>query len=132
MFSCTSVEALAENYMVIAVEPNEGISLQFNTKVPGPAIRISGVEMKFRYKDYFNAEPSTGYETLIYDCMIGDNILFQRADSVEAGWRAVQPFLDAWKKAGAKGLEFYEAGSEGPPTAEELFKRDGRRWRKLA
>jgi glucose-6-phosphate 1-dehydrogenase len=131
MFSCTSVEALAENYMVIAVEPNEGISLQFNTKVPGPSIRISGVEMKFRYKDYFNAEPSTGYETLIYDCMIGDNILFQRADSVEAGWRAVQPFLDAWKKAGAKGLEFYKAGSEGPPGAEELLKRDGRRWRKL-
>jgi glucose-6-phosphate 1-dehydrogenase len=87
--------------------------------------------MKFRYKDYFNAEPSTGYETLIYDCMIGDNILFQRADSVEAGWRAVQPFLDAWKKAGAKGLEFYKAGSEGPAGAEELLKRDGRRWRKL-
>jgi glucose-6-phosphate 1-dehydrogenase len=131
MFSCTSVEALAENYLVIAVEPNEGISLQFNTKVPGPSIRISGVEMKFRYKDYFNAEPSTGYETLIYDCMIGDNMLFQRADSVEAGWRAVQPFLDAWKKAGAKGLEFYKAGSEGPAGAEELLKRDGRRWRKL-
>ena len=60
--------------------------------------------MEFRYKDYFKAEPSTGYETLIYDCMIGDDILFQRADSVEAGWRAVQPFLDAWKKAGANGL----------------------------
>jgi glucose-6-phosphate 1-dehydrogenase len=131
MFSCTSVESLAENYLVTAVEPNEGISLQFNTKVPGPAIRISGVEMKFRYKDYFNAEPSTGYETLIYDCMIGDNILFQRADSVEAGWRAVQPFLDAWKKAGPKGLETYMAGSDGPPGAEELLKRDGRRWRKL-
>ena len=70
--------------------------------------------MKFRYKDYFKAEPATGYETLIYDCMIGDNILFQRADSVEAGWQAVQPFLDAWKKAGAKGLQSYKAGSEGP------------------
>ncbi|HKO70300.1 MAG TPA: glucose-6-phosphate dehydrogenase, partial [Bradyrhizobium sp.] len=89
------------------------------------------VEMKFRYKDYFKAEPATGYETLIYDCMIGDNILFQRADSVEAGWQAVQPFLDAWKKAGAKGLEKYEAGSEGPTGAEELLKRDGRSWRRL-
>ena len=105
MFSCTPVETLAENYLVIGVEPTEGIALQFNTKVPGPSIRIDGVEMKFRYKDYFKAEPSTGYETLIYDCMIGDNILFQRADSVEAGWQAVQPFLDAWKKAGGKGLE---------------------------
>ena len=131
MFSCTAAETLAENYLVIGVEPTEGIALQFNTKVPGPSIRINGVEMKFRYKDYFKAEPSTGYETLIYDCMIGDNILFQRADSVEAGWKAVQPFLDAWKKAGAKGLEYYKAGSEGPAGAEELLKRDGRSWRKL-
>jgi glucose-6-phosphate 1-dehydrogenase len=106
--------------------------LQFNTKVPGPTVITDGVEMKFRYKDYFKAEPATGYETLIYDCMIGDNILFQRADSVEAGWQAVQPFLDAWKKAGAKGLEFYKAGSEGPADAAEFLKRDGRSWRKLS
>ena len=131
MFSCTAAETLAENYLVIGVEPTEGIALQFNTKVPGPSIRIDGVEMKFRYKDYFKAEPATGYETLIYDCMIGDNILFQRADSVEAGWKAVQPFLDAWKTAGAKGLQSYKAGSEGPADADELLKRDGRSWREL-
>jgi glucose-6-phosphate 1-dehydrogenase len=87
--------------------------------------------MKFRYKDYFHAAPTTGYETLIYDCMIGDNILFQRADGVEAGWLAVQPFIDAWKKAGAKGLQAYRAGSEGPDAANELIGRDGRSWRKL-
>jgi glucose-6-phosphate 1-dehydrogenase len=132
MFACTSVEELAENYLVIGIEPTEGITLQFNTKVPGPTVVIDGVEMKFRYKDYFKAEPATGYETLIYDCMIGDNILFQRADSVEAGWQAAQPFLDAWKKAGAKGLEFYKAGGEGPAAAVELLKRDGRSWRKLS
>ena len=131
MFSCTAAETLAENYLVIGVEPTEGIALQFNTKVPGPSIRIDGVEMKFRYKDYFKAEPATGYETLIHDCMIGDNILFQRADSVEAGWKAVQPFLDAWKNAGAKGLQTYKAGSEGPADADGLLKRDGRSWRKL-
>jgi len=131
MFSCTAAETLAENYLVIGVEPTEGIALQFNTKVPGPSIRIDGVEMKFRYKDYFKAEPATGYETLIYDCMIGDNILFQRADSVEAGWKAVQPFLDAWKSAGANGLQTYKAGSEGPANADGLLKRDGRSWRKL-
>ena len=131
MFKCTPVEQLKENYFVIGVEPTEGIDLQFNTKVPGPTVQISGVEMKFRYKDYFKAEPATGYETLIYDCMIGDNILFQRADSVEAGWQAVQPFLDAWKKAGANGLEFYPAGREGPKGAFDLLKRDGRSWRKL-
>jgi glucose-6-phosphate 1-dehydrogenase len=131
MFRNTSVDRLSQNYLIIAIEPTEGITLQFNTKVPGPTINIDGVEMKFRYKDYFRAEPTTGYETLIYDCMIGDNILFQRADSVEAGWQAVQPFLDAWKKAGGKGLQTYKAGSEGPEAADELIKRDGRSWRKL-
>ena len=131
MFRDTPVDRLSQNYLVISIEPTEGITLQFNTKVPGPTISIDGVEMKFHYKDYFKAEPSTGYETLIYDCMIGDNILFQRADSVEAGWQAVQPFLDAWKKAGAKGLERYKAGSEGPPDANELLARDGRSWRKF-
>src|SRR3982075_1045146 len=131
MFSCTPVDRLSQNYLVISIEPTEGITLQFNTKVPGPTINIDGVEMKFRYKDYFKAEPATGYETLIYDCMIGDNILFQRADSVEAGWKAVQPFLDAWKSAGAKGLQTYKAGSEGPADADGLLKRDGRSWRKL-
>jgi len=131
MFRDTPVDRLSQNYLVISIEPTEGITLQFNTKVPGPTINIDGVEMKFRYKDYFKVEPATGYETLIYDCMIGDNILFQRADSVEAGWQAVQPFLDAWKKAGAKGLESYKAGSEGPAAAEDLLRRDGRSWRKL-
>jgi glucose-6-phosphate 1-dehydrogenase len=131
MFRDTPVDRLSQNYLVISTEPTEGITLQFNTKVPGPTINIDGVEMKFRYKDYFKAEPSTGYETLIYDCMIGDNILFQRADSVEAGWQAVQPFLDAWKKAGARGLKTYRAGSEGPEEAEALLTRDGRSWRQL-
>jgi glucose-6-phosphate 1-dehydrogenase len=131
MFRDTSIDRLSQNYLVISIEPTEGITLQFNSKVPGPVISIDGVEMKFRYKDYFKAEPATGYETLIYDCMIGDNILFQRADSVEAGWQAVQPFLDAWKKAGGKGLETYKAGSEGPVCGDELLKRDGRSWRKL-
>jgi glucose-6-phosphate 1-dehydrogenase len=131
MFRETPVDRLSQNFLIISTEPTEGIALQFNTKVPGPAIQIDGVEMKFLYKDYFKAEPSTGYETLIYDCMIGDNILFQRADSVEAGWRAVQPFLDAWKNGGGKGLKVYEPGSEGPEEANDLMERDGRSWRKL-
>jgi glucose-6-phosphate 1-dehydrogenase len=132
MFRDTPVDRLSQNYLVIGIEPAEGITLQFNTKVPGPTVNIDGVEMKFQYKDYFKAEPSTGYETLIYDCMIGDNILFQRADSVEAGWQAVQPFLDAWNKAGAKGLQSYNAGSKGPAEADALLTRDGRSWRKVS
>src|SRR5207245_11616166 len=120
-----------QNFLTIGIAPTETIELQFNAKIPGPSITIDGVEMKFRYGDYFKADPSTGYETLIYDCMIGDNILFQRADGVEAGWQAVPPFLNAWKRVGTKGLEFYPAGSEGPPGAVELLERDGRSWRKL-
>jgi glucose-6-phosphate 1-dehydrogenase len=129
MFQTTSVDHISQNYLVIGVEPSESIALQFNTKIPGPTVRIDGVEMQFRYRDHFKAEPSTGYETLIYDCMIGDNILFQRADGVEAGWAAVQPFLNAWKKAGADGLKTYKAGSQGPAEADELLTRDGRSWR---
>jgi glucose-6-phosphate 1-dehydrogenase len=87
--------------------------------------------MTFRYKDYFAAAPSVGYETLIYDCMIGDAILFQRADGVEAGWRIVQPFLDAWRNAGAEGLASYQAGTPGPAEAERLIMQNGRAWRSL-
>src|SRR5215472_8888111 len=92
---------------------------------------ITGVRMTFDYEDYFEAARSTGYETLIYDCMIGDATLFQRADGIEAGWRAVQPFIDAWRNAGAKDLATYKAGSEGPEEAERLLARDGRRWRPI-
>jgi glucose-6-phosphate 1-dehydrogenase len=129
MFRDTPVERLAQNFLVMRIQPEERISLHFNAKVPGPAIAISGVDMKFAYEDYFDVAPSTGYETLVYDCMIGDAILFQRADGVEAGWRVVQPFLDAWRNAGAKGLATYQAGSEGPAEADQLLARDGRRWR---
>ena len=93
-------------------------------------MKIDGVEMKFRYKDYFKAEPTTGYETLIYDCMTGDNILFQRADSVEAGWRAVQPFLDAWKQAGAEGCRS-TSRQRRARGSQRTVERDGRSWRKL-
>jgi glucose-6-phosphate 1-dehydrogenase len=131
MFRGTDIERFSPNDLVIGIEPNEGVTLQFNAKVPGPEVVIDGVEMKFRYKDYFKVAPSTGYETLIYDCMIGDNMLFQRADSVEAGWQAVEPFLNAWRKAGGEGLGSYRAGTEGPDAADDLIQRDGRRWRSI-
>jgi glucose-6-phosphate 1-dehydrogenase len=131
MFRNTPVDQLAQNFLVLSIQPDECIGLQFNAKVPGPAISISGVNMTFNYRDYFDAGASSGYETLIYDCMIGDAILFQRADGIEAGWRAVQPFLDAWHDAGARGLATYKAGSAGPAEAEELLLRDGRRWRPI-
>ena len=102
---------------------------EFNAKVPGPSIAIGGVGMTFKYEDYFDAAPSTGYETLIYDCMIGDAILYPRADGIEAGWHVVQPFMEAWRDAGGQGLATYRAGSEGPAEADRLLAHDGRRWR---
>ena len=132
MFRDTPVDRLAQNFLVLGIQPHECISLQFNAKIPGPMITIKGVGMTFKYQDYFDTAPSTGYETLIYDCMIGDAILFQRADGIEAGWRVVQPFIDAWREADGQGLASYQAGSEGPEAAEHLLARDGRRWRPIA
>ncbi|MGQ4273214.1 glucose-6-phosphate dehydrogenase [Terrihabitans sp. B22-R8] len=131
MFRHLPMDALGENQLVIGIAPEEGIKLHFNAKIPGPEIEIAPVGMTFNYRDYFEAVPATGYETLIYDCMTGDSILYQRADGVEAGWRAVQPFLDAWKAAGERGLETYVAGSDGPKAAHDLLARDGRHWRSL-
>jgi len=132
MFRDTPVDRLAENFLLIGIQPNECIGLEFNAKVPGPSISIGGVGMTFKYEDYFDIAPSTGYETLIYDCMIGDAILYPRADGIEAGWRVVQPFIDAWREAPEKNLAVYRAGRDGPKEADELLERDGRRWRPIA
>jgi glucose-6-phosphate 1-dehydrogenase len=131
MFRDTPVDRLAQNFLVLGIQPDECISLRFNAKVPGPSIDITRVNMTFKYEDYFEVAPATGYETLIYDCMIGDAILFQRADGIETGWRVVQPFLDAWRNAGMQGLATYNAGSDGPAEADDLLARDGWRWRPL-
>jgi glucose-6-phosphate 1-dehydrogenase len=131
MFRDMPIHEMAPNFLVARIQPEECISLQFNAKVPGPAVVLDGVGMTFRYKDYFDAAPSTGYETLIYDCMIGDAILFQRADGIEAGWRVVEPFLKAWKREDANGLNLYAAGTSGPKAADDLIERDGRQWRSI-
>jgi glucose-6-phosphate 1-dehydrogenase len=132
IFRDTPVEALRPNDLILKIQPEEGVVLRFDAKVPGPSIRAEGVEMRFNYRDHFAATPSTGYETLLYDAMIGDAMLFQRADNIEGGWRVVQPVLDAWEKDPSDGLAFYPAGSEGPKAADALIERDGRRWRPLS
>jgi glucose-6-phosphate 1-dehydrogenase len=132
LFRDTPVEALTPNVLALQIQPDEGISLQFGAKRPGPDIHLGAVRMDFRYRDYFNTEPSTGYETLVYDCMIGDQMLFQRADSVECGWAVVQPILDMWRSDKTVPLEFYTAGTAGPDAAEQLLWRSGRQWRPIA
>ncbi|HEV8678323.1 MAG TPA: glucose-6-phosphate dehydrogenase [Stellaceae bacterium] len=132
LFRDTPVDALTPNVLALQIQPDEGISLQFGAKQPGPEIRLGGVRMDFKYRDYFHTEPSTGSETLVYDCMIGDAMLFQRADSVEAGWAVVQPILDLWQGDKNVPLEFYPAGTAGPDAAEQLLWRSGRKWRPIS
>ena len=86
--------------------------VSFGVKQPGPKVTIEGVEMRFDYKDYFEVAPSTGYETLIFDCMIGDTTLFKRAEEIEAGWRIVQPLLDLWSH-----------GKADPPAPLSIYGR---------
>jgi glucose-6-phosphate 1-dehydrogenase len=129
LFRDTPVENLMPNQLVLHIQPEEGISLQFAAKVPGPIMRLGAVDMNFEYADYFGTQPSTGYERLLHDCMIGDATLFQRADMVEAGWCVVSPALDVWKALPPRNFPNYPAGSWGPREADELLERDGRHWR---
>ena len=101
LFRDTEVENLMPNQLVLHIQPEEGISLQFAAKIPGPIMHLGAVDMNFEYADYFGAQPSTGYERLLHDCMIGDATLFQRADMVEAGWSVVSPALDVLESASA-------------------------------
>ena len=130
-FRGTPVATLPPNWLVLNIAPDEGISLQFEVKRPGPAVDLATVKMQFCYDDWFPKEPNVGYETLLYDVMVGDPTLFMRADMVEHAWRVVQPVLDAWAKDGAANLSIYPAGSSGPREADELLARDGRRWRNI-
>jgi glucose-6-phosphate 1-dehydrogenase len=130
LFRDTPVERPTANDLILHLQPDEGVTLHFGAKVPGPAMRIGDVEMRFNYADYFSAEPKTGYETLIYDAMIGDATRFQRADNAEAGWRVVEPILEAWADRPSEPA-FYAAGSVGPNEADVLLARDSRRWRPI-
>jgi len=129
LFRDTPVDKLAPNLLVIHIQPDEGISLSFGAKIPGAHVHVGDVKMDFHYADYFGTEPSTGYERLLYDCMIGDATLFQRADMVEAGWSVVEPVIDVWKALPPRNFPNYPAGSWGPKEADDLLRRDGRRWR---
>jgi glucose-6-phosphate 1-dehydrogenase len=131
LFRGTNVERMHPNWMILRIQPDEGIALEFAAKRPGPTVTLDTVTMDFAYKTYFKTEPNTGYETLLYDCMIGDATLFQRADTVESGWRAVQPILDAWANNPPRDFPNYAAGSDGPAAADKLLARDGRAWRPL-
>lgn len=125
-FRDTEVERMQPNYLRIQIQPNEGMWFDLQAKRPGPGLKMAKIELGFAYKDFFKIQPSSGYETLIYDCLTGDQTLFQRADNIENGWRGVQPFLDAWREH--TEVQSYRAGEDGPEAAKDLLARDGRVW----
>jgi glucose-6-phosphate 1-dehydrogenase len=117
------------NVLAIRIQPDEGISLRFDSKVPGPTIRSAPVTMEFRYATSFGAEPPEAYERLLLETMLGDSTLFARRDEVETAWAWLDPLLNAWA-ADARGPELYPAGTWGPDGADRLIERDGRKWRR--
>jgi glucose-6-phosphate 1-dehydrogenase len=130
LFRDTPVDELGANWLILQIQPDEGIRLRFNAKRPGPFVELGSVAMDFKYRDWFQQSPAVGYETLIYDCLIGDATLFQRADQVEASWRVVQPVLDAWAME-KPDFPNYASGSPGPQVADELLQREGHAWRSV-
>jgi glucose-6-phosphate 1-dehydrogenase len=131
LFRRSGASQPSPNVLVLEIQPQEHICLEFEGKVPGPVIETATVDMEFNYRDYFGVENRTGYETLLYDAMIGDSSLFKRADMIEAGWTVIEPILDAWSAGRGSELHPYPAGSDGPQAADELIRRDKRLWRAL-
>ena len=131
LFRNAPFHKLHTNTLVIQIQPVEGISLSFGAKIPGPLLRVGSVDMSFEYSKYFGADAYTGYEVLLYDCMIGDATLFQRADMVEAGWSVVDPVLDVWTALPPRRFPNYACGSWGPSDADQLLQLDGRQWRRI-
>jgi glucose-6-phosphate 1-dehydrogenase len=122
---------LDPNVLVIRIQPDEGISLKMNCKIPGQSTAIQPVKMNFSYGDYFGLMPPEAYERLIYDCILGDSTLFARSDEVLMSWKWLTPILEEWKLSTVKEIPCYPAGSWGPQEAFNLLQADGRKWRVL-
>jgi glucose-6-phosphate 1-dehydrogenase len=120
------------NILALRIQPNEGISLRFEAKVPGGEIRTRTVDMDFSYGSSFGMTTADAYHRLLLDCMLGEQTLFTRADEVEEAWRVITPALAAWDAPShPDSVPLYEAGTWQPPEAEFLLNDDGRRWRRL-
>jgi glucose-6-phosphate 1-dehydrogenase len=129
MFRACALDEVSPNVLVMRIQPDEGISLTFEVKPPGPDICVSPLSLDFKYKQAFGSAPPEAYETLLEDCIEGDSTLFTRHDWVELAWSLVDPIIKTWSKPTAKDFQNYPAGSWGPREADEFIQRDGRRWR---
>ena len=126
-----ALDHIDANQLVFHIQPDEGIELRFQAKRPGPSLKLQRVNMRFNYGESFKHKPGTGYETLIYDAMIGDGSLFSSVELVESAWRIAQPILDSWAINKPGDFPNYAAGSWGPKTAFDWIAEDGRKWLEL-
>lgn len=131
LFSGNERYDVANNQLVIQVQPDEGITLLTNSKIPGLETRTQSVKMHFRYSTTFGSNTPEAYERLILDCMVGDSTLFIRGDETEASWRLITPVLESWEKCGKQGLREYAAGSWGPLEADRLLWSNRHEWRRI-
>jgi glucose-6-phosphate 1-dehydrogenase len=129
MFKACAVDEVSPNVLVMRIQPDEGISLTFDVKPPGPEICVSPLSLDFKYEQAFGSSPPEAYETLLEDCIEGDSTLFTRHDWVELAWYLVDPIIKTWASVKPTNFPNYPAGSWGPPEADEFIQRDGRRWR---
>lgn len=128
IFRSAGPAPVSADRLVIRIDGEKGFSLQFQSKAPTPSYSLAPVEATFRHDDFFPAQPSVGYETLLHACMRGDATFFQRADSIEAAWAAVEPALESWTSGEP---DLYASGSAGPEAADALLARDGHAWADL-
>ncbi len=129
-FHLTPEDQMEPNLLTMRIAPDEGISLRFGAKVPGPEMHLRQVQMNFSYADAFKVAPATAYETLLLDAMAGDPTLFNRADQVEMAWGVIEPLIDIWSATKPfQPFPNYAAGTWGPSSADALLARDGRAWR---
>jgi len=131
LFKSCSVEQLNSNVLCLRIQPDEGISLTFEVKPPGPDICVSSLCLNFDYEAAFGAASPDAYETLLQDCIRGDSTLFIRQDWVELAWGILTPLLKAWQEKRGENLAGYKAGGAGPSEADAFIQKDGRAWRKL-
>ena len=129
--SSKTTTPVGPNVLKMRIQPDEGISLTFGAKVPGPTTNVMPVEMNFSYADSFGKSTANGYERLLLDAMLGDGTLFAHRDGVEATWALMTPILEAWEQRPPSDFPNYDAGSWGPASADALLKRDRRKWYKL-
>ena len=129
LFKSSAKENISPNVLAMRLQPDEGVSLTFEVKPPGPEIRVAPLNLDFNYEQAFGSGSPEAYETLLENCIEGDSTLFTRQDWVELAWSLMDPIIQTWQISKPRDFPNYPVGSWGPEAADDFLQRDGRRWR---